>query len=68
VTSHYSLWRTTYIRIFVDDEVDDDGGALLKGVDGVEEEEGVADVSLRKHLARVTVDNVEMNLDEKRNC
>jgi hypothetical protein len=32
----------TYVRVLIDNEVDDDGGALLKSVDGVEKEEWIA--------------------------
>ena len=58
--------KTTYVGIFVYDEVDNDGRAFLECIDGVEKEERVAHVSLAGQLAGVPVYQMKMNLVKQR--
>ena len=55
----------THISVLVDDQVEDDGGAFLERVDGVEVEERVGDVRLAGHLPRFPVHQMNMDLSLK---
>ena len=53
----------SHVSVLVYDEVEDDGGAFLERVDGVEVEERVGDVRLARDLSRLPVHQMEMDLE-----